>query len=242
MEALPRLSDLLIASHTIFGQNNNIRVNFLKCLTQDMLKKEFRIKAMHTHPDRAEIIGKSIEVMNNEFNKVSSAFEMLNTFIINGKKTIDDIKYYENKRKENTAQRLKQKTKYYEGEIPQWRLLFGQYLYFSILISWNLLIESIVWQRNSRPNVGQLAIDLGILNFKDVSFILKNKNYNEKFGEFALKAGYFDKINLDVLLKQQNMLQNQIGRFFIEKNIFNDSELLIHIKNQKIHNSKLVKR
>jgi len=242
MEALPRLSDLLIASHTLFGQNNNIRVDFLKCLTPDILKKEYHIKAMHTHPDRAAIIGKSIESMNNEFNKISSAFEMLNSFILNGKRTIDDIKYSEKKRKENITQHPRQSIKYYKGEIPQWRLLFGQYLYFSVLISWNLLIESIVWQRNSRPPIGQLAVNLKMLSYKDVSYVLKNKKYNEKFGAFAIKAGYFDKINFQALLHHQLELQKQIGRFFIEKNIFNNSELLIHIKNQRIHNSKLIKR
>jgi hypothetical protein len=122
--------------------------------------------------------------------------------------------------------------------MPQRRLLFGQYLYYSGQISLSTLIKAIVWQRLQRPSVGAIAMSWGWLVGSDVLDILRSRKYGEKFGECATRLGRLSKHQMVQILEKQRLAQPQIGKYFMEQNIISSAEIFKRIVDMKMHNRK----
>nr|WP_320014672.1 hypothetical protein [uncultured Desulfobacter sp.] len=122
-----------------------------------------------------------------------------------------------------------------KGTVPNRKLLIGQYLYYSGYISWNTLIEIIVRQRRDRPPIGRIAVNWGLIDSDILQYILANRKFNEKFGNYAVRNGYFTQGNLLALLYKQKKLQRPIGQYLLEYG-FRPDVLEQLVKKQKIHN------
>ncbi len=216
-------------------------VFFVKSLTSLELKAAYKKKAFDTHPDRACVLGKNRETMDKHFKKITTAYESLNS-IVQGK-----VKYVvkdnaPKKRKARFTNRYKHMKKkgssdyFYKGDMPNRKLLIGQFLFCSRLISWHTLMEALQWQRKQRPIIGKIALDWGILSSDEIQRILSERSYKDKFGEYALRNGFITHFQLLAIMGRQKMLQSPIGKYFIQERILGYLEMRKMIKRQKDHN------
>jgi hypothetical protein len=125
---------------------------------------------------------------------------------------------------------------FYTGNIPKVNLMLGQFLYYSGLISWRMLIEAICWQRRQRPQIGQIAIAWGLISSQDIIQILIARQFNEKFGECALRIGYISSFEHFALVGKQRQLQRPFGEYFIERGILSSGEIIVTANKQQLHN------
>jgi hypothetical protein len=125
---------------------------------------------------------------------------------------------------------------FYTGIVPKGRLMIGQFLYYSGLISWKTLIEAICWQRRQRPQIGQIAISWRMISSQDVIRILTDRTLNEKFGECALRIGYISNFELLALVGRQRQLQRPLGEYFITSGILSSTDLMSIADKQRLQN------
>lgn len=242
---IPR-PELINACRTIFGSEVNVSIEFLRYLQPVGLKSAYRKRALETHPDRAKALGRFEDGMSEKFREVRQAYEMLHAFLEGNYKRIIGDAEFNRRRKRRTPSnqyRYKKSEKYrgpsdhfYRGSLPKRKLLLGQFLYYSGIVSWRTLIEAISWQRKQRPKIGQIAVDWEILTPQDIMTLLTRKPYNEKFGECALRMGYITGFEHIALIGKQRELQRRIGEYFIKKGTFSAREISQMVNNQRIHN------
>ncbi len=244
--------DLFKACESLFGSDIDVSVEFLRYLQLSGVKAAFRKKALETHPDRAIMLAGEVGLMERRFKEVNLAYQMLSEFLsypwkyrLEEDGSISENYVWRKKPAPKSAKpysyNYSSKTKpepKYGGRVPGRRLLFGQYLYYTGHISFATLIKAIVWQRLQRPSIGAIATDWDLIFTEDVLSILKKRRYGEKFGECALRCGYISQYQLNLLLERQQMLQPQIGRYFLEERIVSSAGLFKLVAELKVHNRK----
>ena len=216
------------ACKVLFGPEVEVSIDFLKYLQPSGLRSAYRKKALETHPDRSETIRKDKAGMNDRFIEAKMAYEKLRPLVEGNtpfrletrpKKTKHHKKGNGNGRQSGFSH------SFHNRNIPKRELLIGQFLYYSGLISWQTLIEAIVWQRRHRPLIGNIALSWRMLSVKDVQRILNWKGYNEKFGERAIRLGYLSRFELMALLGKQRGLQYPIGEYFVRQGILRPKDI-----------------
>jgi len=232
-------TELISACKILFAHEIGLGFDFLKALDPSDLKVAYRKKALETHPDRSKTLGRTEMEMNSLFKEVSSAYEILEP-VVAGKKVLNrspKVNRQARKRKPPRPTRKKGVNgHYYKGAVPERELKIGQFLYYSGLISWKVLIEAIVWQKRQRPLFGQIAMHWNILSSDDIVNILKEKTYNEKFGEYALRKGYFTRFQHMAVIGRQRKFQPPFGKYFINKGTFLAEEIEGIVKCAASHN------
>jgi len=129
---------------------------------------------------------------------------------------------------------------YWEADIPDIRLLFGQFLYYAGLIPWNTLISAITWQRRQRPSFGKIARMWDYLSEEEIREIIASRVMGEKLGESALRQGYLSHYQRSAVIGFQKWLQRPIGEFFQEIGILEEEEIVYLLRLLRKHNSRLV--
>ena len=160
-----------------------------------------------------------------------------------------DTSSYKNTRPHKGGQKKSTKTKdapikdakrhpdhFYTGSVPKGRLMIGQFLYYSGLISWRTLIDAICWQRRQRPQIGQIAIAWGLISSHDIIRILTDQTLNEKFGECALRIGYISDFEQMALVGKQRQLQRPFGEYFVKSGILSATDIMSMANKQLIQN------
>ncbi len=237
--------DLFKACESLFGTDIDVSVEFLRYLKPSGVKAAYRKKAMETHPDRAAATAGQADFMADQFKEISQAYQLLQEFLACPWKysLAENGRLYERREPPpRPAARRKSspgtREPLYAGRMPQRRLLFGQYLYYSGQISLSTLIKAIVWQRLQRPSVGAIAMSWGWLVGSDVLDILRSRKYGEKFGECAIRLGRLSKHQMAQILEKQRLAQPQIGKYFMEQNVISSAEIFKRIVDMKMHNRK----
>jgi hypothetical protein len=216
------------ACRVLFGPEIEVSVDFLKYLQPEGLRSAYRKKALETHPDRSNAIQKNERHMNDRFIEATSAYHKLRP-LVGGQLPFQP----EKRRRENFSAPVSPKN------IPKRKLLIGQFLYYSGLISWQTLIDAIVWQRKKRPRIGDIALDWRMLNKMDVQRILQWKGLNEKFGERAISLGYLNRFELMALLGKQRNLKYPIGEYFVRHKILHVADMEFMVERHQTHNKKI---
>ena len=227
MPAVPANQDVLNAYNKIFGPDSCVSIDILKCLQPAALKTAYRKKAFETHPDRSLIVGKMENEMSDCFVELTLAYETLQSALkgsrLNSYEYNNQAHEKFRNRANNTFNRNDAGDFFYKGRLPKRRLLIGQFLYYSGIVSWKRLIEAISWQKMQRPLIGQIAMKWGILSEYDIRAIIKQRslerNFHKRFGEYAWLKGYITSYELLALLGKQRMLHRPIGEYFVEKRI-----------------------
>lgn len=234
--------DLFKACESLFGNDIDVSVEFLRYLKPAGVKAAYRRKAMETHPDRAVVMGGQSDCMADRFREVTLAYQLLQAFVTAPHKyALDESGTLYRHWKTSSTPYKPVKTKpniepLYVGRIPPRRLLFGQYLYYSGNISLSHLIKSVVWQRMQRPSVGMLAVNWGWMENRDVLEVLRRRRFGEKFGESALRLGYLSRRQVLRLLDHQRIVQPQIGKYFIQEKLLTPQEIFKLVVEMKMHN------
>lgn len=127
-------------------------------------------------------------------------------------------------------------------DLPQRRLRFAEYLYYSGRVGWDDLVASIAWQRAQRPPVGRIAVDFGFIEPEDVAALLDHRRAAGQagmpLGEFAVRAGYLTSFQLLAVLGQQLRLQRPIGQFFVERGLLEAEDIEVVRRRILRHNSR----
>jgi len=113
--------------------------------------------------------------------------------------------------------------------LPRRRLRLAEFLYYSGRASWQDHVAAVAWQRGQRPTLGRLAIDLGMLEQRQVIDLLdrrrREKVQAEPFGQFAVRRGYLTRAQLLALVGRQAQGQRRIGHYFVERGLLTLAEL-----------------
>jgi hypothetical protein len=129
-------------------------------------------------------------------------------------------------------------------DLPQRRLRFAEFLYYSGRVGWDDLVAAIAWQRAQRPPVGRIAVDFGFLAQEDVAALLERRRLAGQgtipLGEFAVREGYLTTFQLLAILGQQLRMQRPIGQFFVERGILDVDDIEVVRKRILRHNTRFL--
>lgn len=237
-------TDLLRACQILFSPEKPFSVTFVKSLDPAMLKTAFRKKALETHPDRAKALGVHEHVQTRRFREVKRAYEVL--LPLADKSTlipdVDRIRVHpapggprpERKPPQRPAQT--RTSSFYTGIIPGHSLKLGQYLYYSGIITWRHLIDAISWQRRIRPRYGQIAQEWNILDHQQILMILRERDFRERFGEYARRCGLISNFQHLAILGKQKMHHRLFGEYFLDHGILTQRQLEILLRRLDKHN------
>ncbi|GBE15162.1 hypothetical protein BMS3Abin14_01216 [bacterium BMS3Abin14] len=237
--------EITSAFRVLFGADVEVTDEFLRTLGPSGLKVTFRRKALELHPDRARIQGKDENEMAEHFIAVTQAYSSLLAFL--SSEDLSTTVHRTNPQPRNTpredpaenrASETGGKTHdhFWQGLVPENRLLLGQYLYYSGIISWRTLIKAITWQRRQRPSFGHIAATWKFLNSEELHIISAERVFGERIGGSALRLGYMTPYQRSAVLGFQRWLQRPIGEFFVKKGILHPGEIEYLVKAVQKHN------
>ncbi len=219
----------LLGRNVLFG-NPEIRN-----LDKDGLKRAYYRRAHDFHPDKATSRGLDPEYLATRFRALQEVYQTLLDSWQSGR-----MRYFLNDQGLGAEKPIPQdgeKTRiFHAGAVPDLRLRFAQFLYYSKKIDWDSLIASLTWQFRSRPKLGEIGAEFGFLDYQEIGDILRNKGMRELFGQAALRLGYLDNYRLSVLMGKQRMINLPIGRYFIDKGLLLPWELTTNLNALRLHN------
>ena len=238
-------SELFQACRVLFGSELNLNRDFLNYLQPSGVRTAFRKKAKATHPDRFAGSGQQFKNRyEKQFQHLNQAHQLIQSYLkqrnpqpapIQPPRPTTPRTPRANPHKEN-PQRL------YRGPIPERPLQFGQYLYYRGLSPYAAVISAITWQRQQRPTVGEIARRWQWLTLKEINRILETKNGTSRFGEHAEHLGLLKPLQVRTLLFHQRSRQQQIGRYFIDRNLIPETALDGLLSDLAAHNRNHVGR
>ena len=101
----------------------------------------------------------------------------------------------------------------------------GSYLWDSGLVSQDAMLRAIGGYFSTRPKIGQLALEEGILGIKEINAILgAQADSPQPFGELAIQLGYLDQSQVEMLIGRQ-YLSNTLWDYMIENQFITQGEL-----------------
>lgn len=223
-------NDLSEACKIVFATEQDFSADFLyHSLQLSGLKSAYRKRIKECHPDLFQVFHADRAILEEKTKQLNEAFEKLKRFI--------EVRDRQN-HSENFGGKIFRGPyqNHHARHIPQISLPFGRYLYFAGVISFQSLINAILWQKRQRPFLGQLARNAGLLSDREIAHILRSKRTQEKFGECAFRLGYLDEKQLQMLLRKQRLLQPKIGSYFIKCGLISPEQLKKLLRNHNLHN------
>lgn len=220
--------NLFHACRLLFGPRISVNRDFLYYIQLQGIKSAFRKKALITHPDRAIVSG-CTEKNPVHFIEALSAYKQLADFIDKRERGV-----YSSASKTNMAQPQEPVRKdhdtghskrYYSGMMPRRPLLFAEYLYYSGIITWDSLIQAIVWQQKMKSRFGEVACHLRYLSKEQIWKIIKERRFKEKIGDAAFRMNFLNRFQVQSILWHQTVSQKRIGTYFVETGIFTRNKL-----------------
>jgi hypothetical protein len=202
---------------------------------QREVRDAFRRRALETHPDRAQALGRSEASLAEDFRHILEAYQTLSREEASPAPRLG-------------AQRAREhafrppRDHIHHSSMPRRTLLFAEFLYYSGRASWRNLVEAVAWQRRQRPAIGRIAVEWGHLSEDEVREILDRRRREgsggEPFGEFARRRGFLSAAQLLALLGRQRRLQRRIGQFFVETGIVAAGEISSLDQDLSRHNAR----
>ena len=159
-------------------------------------------------------------------------------------KSASGFSYADSVKKSNSTQMMPKSDsdRFYKGNVPKRELLIGQFLYYSGIIPWKTLCDAVFWQRKQRPIIGKIALNWGILSSDDIRRIMTERDYKDKFAEYALRNGFVTRFQYLAIIGRQKKLQPPIGEYFIQQGFLPNTLLKKMIESLKNHNRNVLKR
>lgn len=256
-------SALFDAYYILFGKHDT-RADVIQTFQQGDLKAAYRNAVRATHPDVNH--GVDSGILTARFRKVIAAYDLLNDYLAARETTRVSQERFsttapsapvstswswrsaqqKNSRPRPAYEPLRQKDpnhRFYDGLMPTIGLKIGLFLYYSKKISFENLTEALVWQRNLRPPIGELAVQWKWLHEHFVSVILGNVETCGQFGERAVKMGLLKEAQVKLLLRQQALMQKPLGHYFIKNRILTpqiikESLAVMNLHNQVFHDER----
>jgi hypothetical protein len=127
---------------------------------------------------------------------------------------------------------------FFSGTVPPLKFRLATFLYYSGLISYFHVMESIAWQKDRRPLMGQMAMQIGRLPSPGFARIITRVKNGEQFGSVARTENLLSKSVIAAVVQAQQKYECPIGRYFIEKGLLSPEKLLRLENKMKLHNQK----
>jgi hypothetical protein len=240
-------SELITACSILFGMDGNACSDFLRNLALSMIKSAYRKRVFETHPDRSLIMDIPFPIMEQNFKVLSRAYETMLRYAMynraykwpsdtSPKGSWNRSGHYQWQGSGNHT--IPGSGGFYTGKIPQRRLLIGQYLYYSGIITRMNLGAALVWQKMRRPLMGQIAKKWHWLTMNDIHRILSCRERGERFGDSAKRCGLLESYQIITLLGRQRILQPRIGEYFITNGILDPDDLMAVEQDFRSHNKR----
>jgi len=217
--------ELFRACQILFGPGIGVSHEFLEYIQPSGIKSAYRRLARVTHPDAAR--GGDGEISHNRFIEANWAYESLTEYI-SRRERMQRLKVFRRAgqdtvrrppkrrgRKYSAECSVRPRGNYYSGPMPLRMVLFGEYLFYSGMVPWEAFIKAIVWQRNQRPRLGDLARKWGWLSRHEIAGVLQNRRPGEQIGDALIRLNKCMKIQVSALLRTQRKLQKPFGEYFI---------------------------
>lgn len=221
-------AELLRACRTLFGPELKLSRDFLAYLQPAGARTAYRKQAKIIHPDRFAISSTTIKRRQQKlFQDLNQAHETIQRYL--RQKQLHQAKPYVQKRPATGAGPQRQRTdspQQHGGTriLPRRPLQFGQFLYAQGIISFQVLIAAITWQRRQRPALGEIARRWGWLDDQGIQRIITTRAAFQRFGERAEHLGLLSSLQVRTLLFHQRANQQKIGDYFVEQGIINAGE------------------
>ena len=240
---------LLNACRTLFGKEVNLSHEFLDYLQPSGAKIAFRNQAKAHHPDAHAGSAPHIRQMQTErFREIRQAYDLLIEYL--EKRPRRRASSLRNRPVRKSPPRTGKTTRHdtrrrpsaKPAAIPSIPLEFGMYSFYQGKITYQQLIEALVWQRRQRPTLGAIAQKWGWLAEAEVSRVLCHRGQAVRFGKKAIELGYLKPFQVEALLNHQRSLQKRIGEYFVEKGLLSEEETDRISRNLARHNRQISQR
>lgn len=215
----PNMQDLSRACVLLLGSHEANLEQLSRQQWPDLLRAAFRKRAFETHPDRASVLGRSEASLTAEFQSVDRAYALLTQYL---------------SVHAPVPQRPPQSEKFHRGGFPRRSLRFGEFLYYSGVISSQQQEAAVAWQRPMRPRVGDLAVRHGLLTSSEVDALLERRARAQQpsvpLATWGVQSGVLRPLERRALLARQRALQPHIGQYFVQQGLLTPERLneLLH--------------
>ena len=237
---------LLNACRTLFGQDACLSPEFLAALQPSGARTAFRNQAKVHHPDAHAGSSPHVRQQQTErFREIHQAYHLLIAFL---EKRHHPRPTASPPRSASTAAhwwgsapRQERRNRPQPGprSIPAIPLEFGMYSFYQGKITYQQLIEALVWQRRQRPALGVIAQQWGWLSETRVAQILGHRGQAVRFGKKAIELGVLKARQVEALLTYQQSQQKRIGAYFVEQGWLSEDEAEQVSRQLKTHNSQV---
>jgi curved DNA-binding protein CbpA len=238
---------LFNACRTLFGKEVNLSYEFLHYLQPSGAKTAFRNQAKAHHPDAHASSSPHIRQQQAErFREIRQAYDLLIDYL--EKRPRLRSASYRNRPAQQTAPQRTRKTRQHGARqrahakpvsIPSIPLEFGMYSFYQGKVTYQQLIEALVWQRRQRPTLGAIAQQWGWLSEAKIERVLGHRGQALRFGKKAVELGYLKPHQVEALLNYQRTLQKRIGKYFVEQGLLSEEEANQISRNLVKHNRQI---
>ncbi len=233
-------AEVFRACRTLFGPELTLSRDFLTYLQPSGVRSAYRKQAKIIHPDRFAVSASHIQAQHHRlFQDLNQAHQTVLDYLKHRclKSTATGTRSYSPPR--STPPRKRQ-------DPPQWRtsnpglpkrpLQFGLFLYYLKIIPFNEMVAAVIWQRQQRPKIGEIARNWGWLTDHNISAILHSRLGLTRFGEKAERLGLLSPQQIRTVLYFQRSKQPPMGRYFVEHGYFNEATLQDLLQQLAEHN------
>lgn len=248
--------EVFAALRLLFASDARDCRQVLESVHESEIKRAYRIRALQTHPDRFASHGEAYQRRCSErFIQLNNAYEILNSYLksrdnepiihtagVGVKRGPAPEQPFRRERPQARNDFRSQNwwgpfgNSFWQKDIPERHLRFGEFLYYSGLIPWNALIRALVWQSRHRPRIGEIAQRWCWLTEFQIKNLLDVRNRGERIGELLLHHQVISPFQLKVLLRQQQKLQQPIGEYFVQHGLLSKGQIQAKLIGQANHN------
>ncbi|MHC1729435.1 MAG: DnaJ domain-containing protein [Syntrophobacteraceae bacterium] len=250
--------EIFAALRILFASDAKDCRQVLESVHESEIKRAYRIKALQTHPDRFASHGEAYQRRCSErFIQVNNAYAILNSYLKSrdnepiirradsGMKASPASGQPFRRQRPRPGNDFRGQTwgpfgnSFWQRDVPQRHLRFGEFLYYSGMIPWNSLIRALVWQSRNRPRLGEIAQRWRWLTEFQIKSLLDARNPGERIGELLLHHQIISPFQLKVLLRQQQKIQQPIGEYFVQHGLLNKGQIKAKLLWQANHNLRI---
>jgi hypothetical protein len=246
-------SDVVQACQTLFGKDVDITRDFLSYVQPSGVKSAYRKKAKETHPDLFAADSPSLQQMKTIlFREILRAYDVLTLFFKQREEgswnPAPRIPRPHRRAREDrqtappsgTTGARQDGTSYFRGSVPLRTLQIGQYLYYRGKISFEALINALIWQRKQRPSLGEIALRWGLIDPGGIKQISGSCERPRRFGEKAVEMGLLTLFQVNTILHYQRSQQDRLGKYFILNQTMSPEELERLALELREHNARVL--
>lgn len=215
---------LLDACRTLFGDEINLDPDFLAYLQPSGAKVAFRVQAKQHHPDCFPEATPELRARQAaRFREIHQAYTLLREFLERRRIPATSPRPAKTHRAPRPASQTTANAAS-DPVLPPLQLEFGLFAFYCGKITYQQLIDALLWQRRQRPAIGVIAQKWGWLSADMVRTILTHRDGSGRFGRKAVAMGLLSPLQVDALLRHQRNRQKRLGQYFVESGLMTAAE------------------